>query len=161
MIQLPFAVVRVVAVGICAAGLLLAGCTQESVRVALESQRRADQVQQTVFDRQHEGLCVLLYRDLVQRLASAADEFNEAQRAALNEVWNERDLIEFWAVQHERAKALRLAGVDAKLFSDQSIVDLMWKSAAAKADRVQQGLAAAAAEAVPAETQRPSDEETE
>ncbi len=160
MSRFRFGLLRLSAIGICAAGLLLAGCTQESVRVALESQRRADQVQQTVFDRQHEGLRVLLYRDLVQRLESAGDELNEAQRAALNEVWNERDLIEFWAVQHERAKALRLAGVDAKLFTDQSIVDLLWKSAEAKADRVQQGLAATAG-AGTTETKRRSDEETE
>ena len=44
------------------------GCTRESVRMALESQQRANQVQQTVFEHQHEGLQILLYRDLIKQL---------------------------------------------------------------------------------------------
>ena len=120
----------------------LAGCTRESVRVALETQRRADTVQQTVFDRQHEALCILLYRDLLRRLEGTGLQPNDAQRAVINEVWNERDLIEFWALQHVRAKALRLLGVDAKLYSDQSVVDLLLKSIGARVARGEQGLAA-------------------
>jgi hypothetical protein len=120
----------------------LPGCTRESVRVALETQRRADTVQQTVFDRQHEALCILLYRDLLRRLEGTGLQPNDAQRAAINEVWNERDLIEFWALQHERAKALRLLGVDAKLYSDQSAVDLLLKSVGARVARGEQALAA-------------------
>ena len=120
----------------------LASCTRESVRVALETQRRADTVQQTVFDRQHEALCILLYRDLLRRLEGTGLQPNDAQRAVINEVWNERDLIEFWALQHERAKALRLLGVDAKLYSDQSVVDLLLKSIGARVARGEQALAA-------------------
>jgi hypothetical protein len=112
--------------------------------VALETQRRADTVQQTIFDRQHEALCILLYRDLLRRLEGAGLRPNDAQRAVINEVWNERDLVEFWAVQHERAKALRLLGVDAKLYSDQSAVDLLLKSIAARVARGEQALAAEA-----------------
>jgi hypothetical protein len=117
------------------------GCTRESVRVALETQRRADDVQQTVFDRQHETLCILLYRDLLRRLEGAGPQLNDVQRAVINEVWNERDLVEFWALQHERAKALRLLGVDAKLYGDQSAVDLLLKSIGARAARGKQALA--------------------
>ncbi|MCK4342026.1 MAG: hypothetical protein KAY37_09925 [Phycisphaerae bacterium] len=124
--------------------LAAGGCSRESLRVALETQRRADQVQQAVFDRQHEALCILLYRDLLRRLETAEAELSPAQRAALNEVWNDRDLIEFWALQHERAKALRIIGVDAKLFSEQSMIDLLIKSAEARIDRAKQGLAAQA-----------------
>ena len=120
----------------------LPGCTRESVRVALETQRRADTVQQTVFDRQHDALCILLYRDLLRRLEGVGLQPNDAQRAVINEVWNERDLIEFWALQHERAKALRLLGVDAKLYSDQSAVDLLLKSIGARVARGEQALAA-------------------
>ena len=119
-----------------------AGCTRESLRVALTAQQRADQVQQAVFERQHEALCILLYRDLQRRLEQTGTPLVPAQRTALNEVWNERDLIEFWVVQHERAKALRLIGVDAKLYSDQSVVDLLYKSVSAKVKRAKQGLAA-------------------
>ena len=118
------------------------GCTAESVRVALAAQKRADQVQQAVFERQHEALCVLLYRDLLRRLEGAGLQANDAQRAVINEVWNERDLVEFWALQHERAKALRLLGVDAKLHSDQSAVDLLLKSITARIARGEQALAA-------------------
>lgn len=128
---------------VCLLGCLAAcGCTRESLRVAIETQRRADQVQQAVFDRQHETLRILLYRDLLRRLEATGVEVSAAQRDALNAVWNDRDLIEFWAVQHERAKALRVVGVDAKLFGDQSIVDLLWKSVEARADRAGEGLAA-------------------
>ena len=122
----------------------LCGCTRESVRVAIETQRRADKVQQTVFDRQHESLRVLLYRDLIRRLEETGLQIAEPQRAVLNEIWNERDLLEFWAMQQERSRVLRLVGVDAKLASDQSIVDLLIKAAEARADRVTQHLAAQA-----------------
>ncbi len=125
---------------------LLGGCTSESLRVALETQRRADDVQQAIFDRQHEGLRVLLYRDLTAQLAAGEGGLSAAQRAVVNRAWNERDLIEFWSVQFERSKALRLIGVDTKLYADQAIVDLLVKSLEAKADRVRQGFADAAAE---------------
>jgi len=129
------------------------GCTRESLRAALESQRRADLVQQAVFDRQHEALCILLYRDLQRRLAETGTPLSDPQRAALNAVWNDRDLVEFWALQHERAAALRLAGVDAKLHADQSVVDLLWKSLAVKWSRVRRGPAAAAVERAAAEAE--------
>lgn len=119
----------------------LAGCTRESLRVALAAQQRADQVQQAVFDRQHEALCILLYRDLERRLEQAELPLSPEQRTALNEVWNDRDLVEFWRVQHERVRALRLIGVDAKLYSDQAVVDLLYKSLSAKLARGKQGLA--------------------
>jgi hypothetical protein len=130
-----------------AAVVVLVGCTAESVRVALETQRRADEVQQGIFDAQHAGLRVLLYSDLVTRLAAGAEGgLSDQQRALVNAAWNERDLVEFWAVQYERSKALRLIGVDAKLYADQSIVDLLIKALEAKAGRVQQRFADAAAE---------------
>ncbi|MBK9127886.1 MAG: hypothetical protein IPM13_08795 [Phycisphaerales bacterium] len=128
-------------------GLLLAGCTQESLRIALESQRRADEVQQAVFARQHDALCGLLYRDALHRLAEQELVLEPRHRAALSELWNDRDLVEFWAIQHERARALRLAGVDAKLFADQSIVDLLWKQVDARIDRTREVAAARAAQA--------------
>lgn len=132
------------------ASVLLGGCTAESTRVALTAQRRADEVQRTVFERQHEALCVLLYRDLRHRLEAAGMELSAGQQAALNETWNDRDLVEFWAVQDERARALRIAGVDAKLLADQSVVDLLIKSIEARVERVQGGLAAqAGAQALP------------
>lgn len=235
--------------------ILLAGCTSESTRIAIETQRLATGVQDTIFGHQNEGLRVLLFRDLVNRLdasmaqsaiegaqtasdaaarsVAAADRdevesplagarpgaaspidldkpqvsptltaeipirvvpgedvedgqrandaanklstskrsaaakslgdspqlvANEAARAAgeaaalisrlsdeqkriLNEIWNERDLVEFWHVQYERSKALRAIGVDAKLVADQSVVDLLIKSLEARADRIQQHVA--------------------
>ncbi len=131
---------------LCVLAVIFVGaCTRESTRVAIETQRRADDVQQAVFDRQHEALCILLYRDLVRRLEESESCLSPPQRAALNEVWNDRDLVEFWVIQNERARALRLAGVDAKLFSDQSIVDLLWKSIETRMERARQGLAAGAA----------------
>lgn len=136
--------------GLAALALMMqtAGCSNESIRVALDTQQRANDVQQTIFDNQHEGLCIYLYRDLVRRLEDAGEPLSAPQRVAINDVWNDRDLIEFWAVQHERAKALRLVGVDAKLYADQSPVDLLLKAVEARMDRVQQSLAAHAGAAV-------------
>ena len=125
-----------------------AGCTRESVRVALENQRRADDVQQAVFERQHAALTLLLYRDLAHRLEQDGTRLTDAQRAALNDVWNDRDLMEFWAMQQERSAALRIAGVDAKLVADQSIIDLLWKQLEQRARRAAEGLATRAGEAV-------------
>ncbi len=131
---------------------LSSGCAGESTRLALDAQRRADEVQQAVFDRQHEALCVLLYRDLLGRLAETGPVLTPAQRAALSDAWNDRDLVEFWTIQHERARALRLVGVDAKLASDQPVVDLLLKAIVARADRVKQRLAAHAASQVATQT---------
>jgi hypothetical protein len=117
------------------------GCTAESTRVALEAQRRADEVQRAVCERQHDGLRVLLYRDTLRRLMSAASAEDTA--AVLSEAWNERDLVEFWLVQHERAAALHLAAVDTKLYADQSPIDLLLRQLSVKQKRLEQGLAAA------------------
>lgn len=145
---------------------LLAGCTAESTRIAIETQQRCNEVDETVFNNQHEGLTVLLYRDAVSNLERSApprDPHDPAsppigltatQRAALNQAWNQRDLLEFWRVQHERSRALRLIGVDAKLYGDQSVIDLLYKSLDAK---VQRGKSAAAAEPpAPVESAGPS-----
>lgn len=120
-----------------------AGCTRESLRVALEAGRRADDVEQAVFDRQHDALRILLFRDVVAQLEQAGGPLAPPQVDALSRVWNDRDLVEFWGVQHERARALRLATVDAKLYAEQSIIDLMVKSAVARFDRARAGVAAA------------------
>lgn len=138
---------RKLRIGICLGvlgALTLSGCTRESLRVALNAQRRADQVNQAVFDRQHESLRVLLYRDLLHRLSASGVVLGAPQRELLSSVWNERDLLEFWALQHERARALRLAGVDAKLYADQSIVDLLIKQAETRVDRLSEHVAAQA-----------------
>lgn len=130
---------------------LLCGCSAESTRIAIESQRRANEVDTAIFDNQHDSLRVLAYRDMLHRVQSAAPRENPAdpaspsaeltagQRSALNEAWNQRDLFEFWRVQHERSRALRMIGVDAKLYGEQSIIDLLYKSLDAKARRIEAG----------------------
>ncbi len=128
--------------------LAVGGCTRESVRIALQTQHRADDVQQAVFEQQHEAVCVLLYRDLAHRLEAEGVPLTSGQRAALNAAWNDRDLAELWARQYERASALRVAGVDAQLVAQQSIVDLLWKGLDARAQRAKQALAGAAGEVV-------------
>jgi hypothetical protein len=126
--------------------LLVGGCTRESTRIAIETQRRSDEVQQAVFERQHEALCVLLYRDLLRRLEGGGLALSAAQQELLSAVWNDRDLIESWALQQERAQALRIVGVDAKLFGDQAMIDLLWKAVEIRADRARQGLMVSAVE---------------
>lgn len=136
---------RTVLMGLATASLTLvpAACTAESTRAALACQQRADRIQQAIFERQHDGLRLLLYRDALERLEWAS---TPQQRAAvLNEVWNERDLIEFWAVQHERCAALRLMGVDVKLYADQSLLDLLVRQMEARWQRMEEGLAEGAA----------------
>ncbi len=141
---------RLAAVGaVCWAAVLLGGCTRESVRTAITAQRRADQVQHAVFAQQHEALRILLYRDMLQRLERAGGtELSEPARAVLNECWNDRDLLEFWALQEERARALRLVGVDAQLASAQAVIDLLIKSVEARVERVKTKVAEEAAAAL-------------
>ncbi len=139
-----------------AASLLAGGCTRESVRVAIDAQRRADQVQQAVFERQHDGLTLLLFRDLLARMRECGAEWTPEQLATLEAVWNERDLVEFWTVQQERSKALRLAGVDAKLFSDQSAIDLLIKALDAKMDRAKEAVVAQQAAAAQPDAGQPA-----
>ncbi|MBL8878139.1 MAG: hypothetical protein JNG88_03375 [Phycisphaerales bacterium] len=124
--------------------LFATGCTAESVRIAIEAQQRADSVQQAIFERQNDALRVLLYRDLLRRLAEAGAALDERQREVANAVWNDRDLLEFWTVQQERSRALRLIGVDSRLYSEQSIVDLLIKSITNKIDRIGEHMAARA-----------------
>ena len=137
---------RSVSAGVVGGVLLLVagGCSDPSLQLALRAQQRANAVQAAVFERQHDGLRVLLFRDLVARLEAGGSPLDDNQRAVLNTVWNERDLVEFWALQHERALALRLVGVDAKLYADQSAVDLLIKAAERKLDQLEVGLAQAA-----------------
>lgn len=137
---------RTVHAGAVLLGVLVSGCTNESTRIAIETQRRADEVQQAVFDRQHEALRILLYREALRRVEGAGASLSAEQRDALNAIWNERDLLEFWAVQHERAAALRMLGVDAKLYGDQETLDLLWKNAEKRMDRARRGLLIDAAE---------------
>ncbi|MCA9243713.1 MAG: hypothetical protein KDA32_07170 [Phycisphaerales bacterium] len=145
--------------------IAIGGCTAESTRIALETQRRADDTQRAVQERQHDALKVLLFRELTGRMESEGVTLSTLQRAALNDAWNERDLIEFWNEQYQRAEALRMIGVDAKLFGDQGPLDLITRQIALRVDRVEQGLVNAAAEeaaasvaAEPAE-QRSGDEQ--
>ncbi len=131
------------------------GCTAESTRIALAAQRRADEVQQALFDRQQAGLRAMLFRDTLARMATDDAPLTPQQRTTLNAAWNERDLLEFWAVQFERSKALRMIGVDAKLFADQSPVDLLTKALDARLRRIESGLAAHATEQAAARVYSP------
>jgi len=130
-----------------AAALAAAGCTSESTRIAIEAQQRADAVEEAVFARQHEALRILLYRDVVRRLGERGVALSADGEDALNAAWNERDLLEFWALQHERARALRLVGVDAHLYGEQAAIDILLKWAETQAQRWEQGLIAGAAAA--------------
>ena len=121
--------------------LLLSGCTAETTRIALKGQQRADDVQQTIIDRQQEGLKIYLYQKTVADI-QALGPFTDAQRAVFLKAWQERDLVEFWGVQNERAKALRLITVDAKLYADQGILNLLWKALEIAGDRIKTAAAA-------------------
>lgn len=126
--------------------VLLAGCSDPSLKIALDAQRRADEVNEFIFERQHEGLVMYLYRDLANQLATEEGPLTAAQLATLNAGWNERDLIEHWAIQHERAKALRNVGVNTRLYSQQSVVDLIGKSFSQRAKVAQAALVEQAAD---------------
>ncbi len=125
-------------------GAIACGCTAESTRIAIDTQQRVDEIQQGVVDRQHDGLRVLLFRDMLRRMRDSGAELSDDQVATLNTVWNERDLVEFWALQNERALGLRRVGVDSKLYSEQAVVDLLWKSLETKTKRLEQAIAAEA-----------------
>lgn len=129
-------------------GAAAVGCTPDSVRLALAFQQRADEVQAAVEERQNAALRVLLYRDMVARLERSGATLTAEARAALSAVWNDRDLLEFWRLQHERAAALRIAGVDAKLAADQLPLELLGKALRRKLERGENALAALAGDYV-------------
>lgn len=138
-----------------AAFALIGGCTAPSVRAALEIQRRAGDVDEFIFDAQHDALKVLLFQRATAELEDAGDAHARAE--ALNIAWNDRDLFELWRVQHERAKTLRLIGVDLKLFADQSILDLLIKRIEQVAQQVKQRIAAQAGATAMGHAIEPSD----
>lgn len=115
------------------AGCMSMGCTAESTRQALAAQERADEVSQAVVDNQSQAMKILLFQSTLAQLEQAQDP--KHAEVILNEAWNQRDLFEFWMVQWERAKALRLVGATTKLWSDQSTFDLLCKSVQAKVKR--------------------------
>lgn len=127
---------------------LFGGCSDPSLDRAIKAQQRADQIQQAASERQHAALRALLFRDLVSRLEASGGQLTAAQRAALSAVWNDRDLVEFWALQQERAAALRLVGVASRLYAEQAPVDLLLKSVERRAQRAERGVAAAVAEGI-------------
>lgn len=106
----------------------LVGCSDPSLKIAIQAQRRADDISEFIFQQQHDGLVMYLFRDLSGKLATGEEPLSDEQYNTLNLAWNERDLIEHWAIQHERAKALRNIGVNSRLYGEQSIIDLIGKS---------------------------------
>jgi hypothetical protein len=131
---------------VCLCTSLLAGCSDPSLKIAIQSQRHADEIQNFLFQQQHDGLVMYLYRDLAAELATEETPLSQDQLTTLNSAWNERDLIEHWAIQHERAKALRQIGVNTRLYSQQSIVDLIGKSISQRSSAVNAVIAGQVAE---------------
>lgn len=109
--------------------ILCGACTSESTRVAIATQSRADEVAQTIFDRQREAMRIYMYRWAKSEITTAVENKNSIAAAAiLEKVFQDDDLHDFWLSQHERAKALRIAGVDSKLYADQGILNLLFGS---------------------------------
>jgi hypothetical protein len=132
-----------------ACSLLFAGCTAAATKTALDTQKRVNTIQETVYSNQAKSLKVLLYKNLVVQLERDGQALlNEKQKATLNQAWNDRDTIEWWSIQNERAKALRLVGVDSVLYDSQGIIDLMFKSLEEKWIDTKAGIAAVAGDAV-------------
>ena len=122
----------------CLAATLICGCTATSTKLAMEGSTRSDAIRTAVSQRQHDGLKVLLYRDTLAKLNACKDDGERA--AALNAAWNDRDLIEFWATQDALARCLHVATVDAKLASDQAMLDLLLKDLARRAEKPLQAI---------------------
>lgn len=128
-----------------ACAFLATGCTSQSTMTAIASQKRVNAVDEAIFKNQADNLKQVLYDRLVVDLErSGGGYLNDAQKVALSQAWNDRDLLEFWSVQHEKSKAYRLVGVDAKLYNDQGILDLFLKSAEDGWVKAKLGLADAA-----------------
>lgn len=138
---------------------VLAGCSDPSLKIAIDAQRRADEVEDFLFQQQHDGLVLYLYRDLAHQLGTEETPLSNEQQVTLNAGWNERDLIEHWALQHERAKALRNVGVNTRLYSQQSIIDLIGKSLSQRVSTAQAAIAGEAAENAVTDTVAEAQEE--
>lgn len=152
---------RIASLIIVLVGVCMTGCSNPSTKLALDGSKKADDTAEAIFTRQHDGLVLLLYRDTIAKL-QAVGTLNEKQHAVLNKAWNERNLIEFWALQNEKVKTLRLVTVYQKLYSDQSIIDLLLKSVMEKAQAAKAVIANVAGQqlgeaAVEAVTSQPAD----
>lgn len=108
--------------------VLLVGCTSQSTKQAMIASARTDTVQAYVGEKQHSALKILLFRDTLAKLDRA--QSTAEKEAILNDAWQQLDTFEFWAQQDLLARCYRIATVDAKLASDQGILDLLFKDAA-------------------------------
>lgn len=109
--------------------LLLCGCTSESTRIALEQSQRIENIQDTLVQNLHDTALLFMYRDFI-------DTIPEAEQLKFLEYNKNRDQLEFWMIQWERARALRLITLDSKLISNQSIIDLLIKRANLNQERI-------------------------
>lgn len=112
----------------------LTACSTMSARYALENQQRATEVENTLFSNQQQSLKDYLYNETEAGLLQTSDP-NEVH-TLLNKYTQERDTLDFWALQHERVNQLRLIGVNTKLWADQSILDLLYKDAERRLSKV-------------------------
>jgi hypothetical protein len=111
-------------------------CTSNSTHLAIKGGERVENIQDTINSNQNENLRQYLYNDLKANLQKWLNrDLTLVEADKLNELWNRRDILETWQIQWERARALRMMTVDAKLISDQSPFDMLSKQIKAAIDR--------------------------
>jgi hypothetical protein len=133
---------------VCALVISQPACNSAMLQVAQEAQGRADAVQREVVDKQHGAICVLLFRDMLQRIETQTGFSNDELRTAMNDIWNERDVAEHWLVQNERAAALRMAAVDVPILGRPSWSEALGRQVVRELGNARAGAAAGAAEAI-------------
>ena len=127
-----FVVTCLILMGIIGIGTCSVGCTSASTKIALEASNRVTQIQDKIQENQNKALKWYIFQKLLTDINAA--KTSDQVAALLNKAWQDRDLVEFWAVQWERARALHIIGVEAKLYSDEGILDLIWKQLSGKGD---------------------------
>jgi hypothetical protein len=99
--------------------LFLFGCTSNSTFQAIESQRKISKLQDEVVNDLALNSKHYIFQKLKQPNLTEEDYSN---------IYNEREAVEKYLIQWERLRTLRMVTVDRKLFDDQGILNVKYKS---------------------------------
>lgn len=110
---------RKILVSIFVCGILFTGCTSNSTKLAIETSKEYIARNNDLMNKYHDLILQYMFTTYCLKNQLTTEQIKE-----LNLVWNNRNVVEFWLIQHERNDALYALGVDTKLYNDQSMFSL-------------------------------------
>ena len=98
----------------------LCGCTKASTKIAIETSTEYIARNDDLINKYHDLVLQYMFTCFALKNNLTAEQLSE-----FNKLWNNRNVVEFWLIQHERNDTLHTVGIDAKLYDDQAIFSLM------------------------------------